>query len=88
MASTTSSRKSGRVKFFNSVKGFGFIIPDDQAGQQNIEGLPHRPDKLWCHEHKLNRASFFTINTKKCLSITLQFTTMEDSKAWLRLERF
>ncbi|ORZ00463.1 cold-shock' DNA-binding domain-domain-containing protein [Syncephalastrum racemosum] len=32
-----TSRQTGRVKFFNSTKGYGFIIPDDQAGQPNIE---------------------------------------------------
>ncbi|KAG2221765.1 hypothetical protein INT45_003405 [Circinella minor] len=30
-------RKLGRVKFFNSVKGYGFIIPNDQVGQPNVE---------------------------------------------------
>ncbi|KAI9323432.1 cold-shock' DNA-binding domain-containing protein [Dichotomocladium elegans] len=30
-------RKTGRVKFFNSTKGYGFIIPHDQEGQPNIE---------------------------------------------------
>ncbi|KAG0170740.1 hypothetical protein DFQ30_002070 [Apophysomyces sp. BC1015] len=31
------NRKTGRVKFFNSTKGYGFIIPDDQAGRPDIE---------------------------------------------------
>lgn len=31
-------RQRGRVKFFNSTKGYGFIIPDDQAGRPDIEG--------------------------------------------------
>ncbi|CAO3635240.1 unnamed protein product [Cunninghamella blakesleeana] len=30
MSTTTESRKTGYVKFFNSVKGYGFIIPNDQ----------------------------------------------------------
>ncbi|KAI8147747.1 cold-shock' DNA-binding domain-containing protein [Fennellomyces sp. T-0311] len=33
----SSPRQTGRVKFFNSTKGYGFIIPDDQVGQPNIE---------------------------------------------------
>jgi hypothetical protein len=36
--STPESRKTGRVKFFNSTKGYGFIIPDDQMGQSEVEG--------------------------------------------------
>ncbi|KAI8393363.1 cold-shock' DNA-binding domain-containing protein [Radiomyces spectabilis] len=32
-----SMRKTGHVKFFSSVKGYGFIIPDDQPGQSNVE---------------------------------------------------
>ncbi|ORZ24515.1 cold-shock' DNA-binding domain-domain-containing protein [Absidia repens] len=39
--SQTESRKTGRVKFFNSTKGYGFIIPDDQAGQNEVEVFVH-----------------------------------------------
>jgi cold shock CspA family protein len=30
-------RKTGRVKFFNSQKGYGFIIPEDQVESSKIE---------------------------------------------------
>ncbi|KAI8099462.1 cold-shock' DNA-binding domain-containing protein [Halteromyces radiatus] len=38
---TTEGRKTGRVKFFNSMKGYGFIIPDDQMGQNDVEVFVH-----------------------------------------------
>lgn len=33
------TRQTGRVKFFNSTKGYGFIIPDDPSGQGKTEGI-------------------------------------------------
>lgn len=36
-----STRKTGRVKFFNSQKGFGFVIPDDKATFGNAEVFVH-----------------------------------------------
>ncbi|KAI8071303.1 cold-shock' DNA-binding domain-containing protein [Gongronella butleri] len=35
--SSSVSRKTGRVKFFNSTKGYGFIIPDDPMGPSDVE---------------------------------------------------
>ncbi|RKP23080.1 hypothetical protein SYNPS1DRAFT_24945 [Syncephalis pseudoplumigaleata] len=37
MVCSSSTRKTGRVKFFNSQKGFGFVIPDDKATFGNAE---------------------------------------------------
>lgn len=34
--SNVAPRKIGQVKFFNSVKGYGFIIPDDSTADQPI----------------------------------------------------
>lgn len=33
-----NSRHKGRVKFFNSTKGFGFILPDAKEENDAIEG--------------------------------------------------
>ncbi|KAL1931310.1 hypothetical protein VTP01DRAFT_10447 [Rhizomucor pusillus] len=33
------TRQTGRVKFFNSTKGYGFIIPDDPSGQGKTEDV-------------------------------------------------
>lgn len=39
--SIAAGRRSGRVKFFNSQKGFGFIIPHHQDSGENIEIFVH-----------------------------------------------
>ncbi|SAL99679.1 hypothetical protein [Absidia glauca] len=39
--SAKEARKTGRVKFFNDQKGYGFIIPDDSAGQNDVEVFVH-----------------------------------------------
>ncbi|RKP05099.1 cold-shock' DNA-binding domain-containing protein [Thamnocephalis sphaerospora] len=41
IAGAGSTRKTGRVKFFNSQKGFGFVIPDDKATFGNAEVFVH-----------------------------------------------
>jgi hypothetical protein len=38
MVGASGVRKTGRVKFFNSQKGFGFVIPDDKVTFGNAEG--------------------------------------------------
>lgn len=44
MSSSASSapRKSGHVKFFNSTKGYGFIIPAEESGSPVVEGEKKR----------------------------------------------
>ncbi|ORY08176.1 CSD-domain-containing protein [Basidiobolus meristosporus CBS 931.73] len=37
----SSDRKTGRVKFFNCQKGYGFIIPDDAAETGTAEIFVH-----------------------------------------------
>ncbi|KAI7878062.1 CSD-domain-containing protein [Lichtheimia hyalospora FSU 10163] len=43
MSSSASSapRKSGHVKFFNSTKGYGFIIPAEESGSPVVEVFVH-----------------------------------------------
>lgn len=48
-----NSRHKGRVKFFNSTKGFGFILPDAKEENDAIEGnVASYNDKM---EEKLSR---------------------------------
>ncbi|KAI8349290.1 cold-shock' DNA-binding domain-containing protein [Mortierella sp. GBAus27b] len=37
--STTSNRRTGRVKFFNSQKGFGFIIPSESTESAPLDEI-------------------------------------------------
>ncbi|KAI8139286.1 cold-shock' DNA-binding domain-containing protein [Fennellomyces sp. T-0311] len=38
---STAARKLGHVKFFNSTKGYGFIIPAEETGQPPVEVFVH-----------------------------------------------
>lgn len=38
MSTTATERKLGHVKFFNSIKGYGFIIPADENERAKGEG--------------------------------------------------
>ncbi|KAI8338205.1 cold-shock' DNA-binding domain-containing protein [Chlamydoabsidia padenii] len=39
--SAAEARKTGRVKFFNSAKGYGFILPDTPSDQSDVEVFVH-----------------------------------------------
>ncbi|KAF7722883.1 Y box binding protein 1 [Apophysomyces ossiformis] len=53
------NRKTGRVKFFNSTKGYGFIIPDDQAGKSNIEDLGLFEAEVFVHHTAIHNNGGF-----------------------------
>lgn len=38
LETTNESRHKGRVKFFNSRKGYGFILPEGKEGEE-AEGI-------------------------------------------------
>lgn len=38
LEATNESRHKGRVKFFNSRKGYGFILPEGKEGEE-AEGI-------------------------------------------------
>lgn len=39
LETTNESRHKGRVKFFNSRKGYGFILPEGKEGEEEAEGI-------------------------------------------------
>ena len=42
----STGRKTGRVKFFNSQKGYGFIIPNDFE-ENKLEGKRTHKGETW-----------------------------------------
>ncbi|KAI8100118.1 uncharacterized protein BX664DRAFT_322921 [Halteromyces radiatus] len=43
---STSTRKTGQVKFFNSTKGYGFILPNDSSA--NLKD-PNTMEEVFVH---------------------------------------
>lgn len=65
----SDEKKTGTVKWFNSVKGFGFIIPDDDSGD------------VFVHQTSINTDGFRSLAEGEAVEFTVETDSTGKSKA-------
>eukprot|EP00571_Detonula_confervacea_P017547 CAMPEP_0172310048 /NCGR_PEP_ID=MMETSP1058-20130122/11206_1 /TAXON_ID=83371 /ORGANISM="Detonula confervacea, Strain CCMP 353" /LENGTH=112 /DNA_ID=CAMNT_0013022801 /DNA_START=44 /DNA_END=382 /DNA_ORIENTATION=+ len=65
----SDEKKTGTVKWFNSVKGFGFIIPDDESGD------------VFVHQTAINTEGFRSLAENEAVEFRVETDSSGKTKA-------